>query len=92
MKHNSFYPVFFFVGPLGNSELEILTSHLERTYGDLHEMAKRYEQVVQNKKDIEEQLETTTNDLERQKEKIDFLEKKVNFGFSAYLSVTNCSS
>ncbi|XP_028395187.1 caspase recruitment domain-containing protein 9-like [Dendronephthya gigantea] len=65
-------------GPMGNSELEILTSHLERTYGDLHEMAKRYEQVVQNKKDIEEQLETTTNDLERQKEKVDLLEKKID--------------
>ena len=62
---------------MGNSELEILTRHLERTYGDLHEMSQRFEQVVQHKKDIEEQLETTTSDLERHKEKVDFLKKKV---------------
>ena len=40
-------------------------------------MSRRFEQVVQRKKDIEEQLETTTSDLERHKEKVDFLEKKV---------------
>ena len=64
-------------GPLVNSELEILTRHLERTYGDLHEMSRRFEQVVQHKKDIEEQLQTTTNDLERHKETVDLLKKKV---------------
>jgi chromosome segregation ATPase len=68
---------YLFPGPLGNSELEILTRHLERTYGDLHEMSQRFEQVVQHKKDIEEQLETTASDLERSKEKVDFLKKKV---------------
>lgn len=54
-----------------------MSKHLERTYGDLHEMSLRLEQVVQQKKTIEERLETTFYDLERKTEKVEELEKQV---------------
>ena len=62
---------------MGNSELEILTRHLERTYGDLHEMSRRFEQVVQHNRDIEERLQTTSSDLKRHKDEVHFLRKEV---------------
>lgn len=44
-------------------------------------MSRRFERVVQHKRDIEEQLETTTCDLERHKETVDYLKKQVRMYF-----------
>ena len=78
--------VFSNPDPLGNGELAILSKHLESTYGDLHEMSLRFEQVVQRTKLIEAQIDTTINVLKRNQEKVNDLEEKVkNRASNAYM-------
>lgn len=64
--------------PLVNGELELLSKHLEQSYGDLHEMSCKFEEVVQRKKSIEERLEITICDLQQHQEEVVHLKKQID--------------